>query len=256
MAGDNMDDTVFTLGFGDEEDVDAELTTARETIARLERERAEFTALLDMRERDIFHAWAERDAARDELRRYEVDTAVDSDIAALYRDERDAARGDAARLEGERDDLQKKLNEDIPWRIICGVEREQHTEVIASFDAALTRLENANRTVQDERNAARADAARMRAVLVRVAEDDDAFGDGCVYAPEAKEALAPDGGWLAQKLEEVVAPWWEALGELIYHYSPANTENDMEDVNAWRALLSGGTPSKVNSTQEGQSGNG
>ena len=158
-----------------------ELATARETIARLEQERATTTKLLSMREEHINHAWMERDEARRSWLRADAAT-----VDAL--NELDAARAEAARL---REALVAEITGGVSFRRCPRCAADTRTgghEPGCSLLSALT---------PDDGWLARHDADLL-----------------------AKYSPAADMAFTDARIEEAVAPWRHMLEAVVIHASP------------------------------------
>ena len=210
-----------------------ELDEARETIARLERERDEARGVRDhyiqqyeravdlLKEADAARADARETIARlerelDEARR-ERDKYRDLQRPSSIAKERDEARADAARMRDLVESAQWRWDDEFSYWFCADCGADSNTP----------------------------------------AEDEPAFDlhkDHCRY----RAALTPDDGWLARKIEEAVEPYRTAERELSAAYvrlrmmipgaldtphGPTGEQVWETTESALRALL-GGTPTK------------
>lgn len=163
-----------------------------------------------------------------------------------------AAGGNTTRLESDIRLLKGEVDmaETIRWLSFQKDDAATLHDFAEKTVIALARL-------QEERDAARADAARMRGVIQREWVKHRAYCDGCPADTDFLSALTPDDGWLAEKLAEAVKPYASILRRLFVFHPALDARHivrGMEDDNCgacgypWpcpyveaRALLSGGT---------------
>ena len=204
MAGDNMDDTVFTLGFGDEEEIESEL---RATIARLERERDEARLNLTLSQSETAEAWA---IVLGERGHVNALNSMYQEIVA----ERDAARDDAARMRLALEAAMKELT-------------FYKTTEKGKLHATIAQLREALEAARDWWNLGHRSCEWC---MGRRGE----HLPNCP-GPQVDAALALDDGWLARRIEEAVEPYRAFVRDWL--------EGDGVGVEAARALL-GDTPTK------------